>query len=325
MSSVIVVAEYRPDAAEGAHVVSKAVIDGLRARRERVEVVEPQAARFLLPILFQRPSCVVFTHGPGPGTVLLSVLLRILSRARVVWVATRPDVGGVPRVLQGLRTAHTVIGNRRLRDLEAVSPGAVFRQSYIGLDRRRITSTGPNAPWPELRAAGRVVALHVGHLRANRGLEVLAAAKRHLGHALEVVVQASPRFAEDPEVVRDLVDAGVHIRRSFVEHPGDLYRSADLYLFPVPDERGGAVELPLSVLEALACGTPVLTTRFGALPVGLAGVDGVHFADLDDFVQCLSERVAALESGQTEPVGLPPALELEAAIDVVLDEIGADR
>jgi len=53
--------------------------------------------------------------------------------------------------------------------------------------------------------------------------------------------------------------------RQYVENIAEYYAASDLYLFTVEEKDKGAITLPLSVLEAVYIGVPVLTTRYGAL------------------------------------------------------------
>jgi len=55
------------------------------------------------------------------------------------------------------------------------------------------------------------------------------------------------------------------ILTEYLPHVEHLYQASDAYVFPVTST-DNAIEVPLSVLEALACDVPVVSTRFGGLP-----------------------------------------------------------
>ncbi len=300
-------------------VVSKTLVDALREAGHGVSVIEPRRlARSLWSLLRTRPDVVLFTHGPGLGVVTYSRLLRKLLRARIIWVAPRPDLMAIPRWLQDRRTAHTVLCNRRRRDLETVAPDAEFIEQFVGIDPARLASDiEEECPWPELSATGRPVLLHVGHLKRNRGLDVLAAVKRSMGDQIEIVVQGGPALPPDGGVVEELESAGVWVRRSFEPNLGRLYKAADLYVFPLEETSAGAIELPLSVLEAVACGTPVLTTDFGVLKQALGAVPGVTFCGQAEFLPALRALLDA-DGLRVRPQGLPHHLHAARTTEAVL-------
>ncbi len=63
---------------------------------------------------------------------------------------------------------------------------------------------------------------------------------------------------------RMLDEAGVIVIDKYLEAIEEIYQAADCYVFPVSSETG-SIETPLSVLEAMACNLPVVSTRFGGL------------------------------------------------------------
>lgn len=323
MVRVAVVAEYRGDPAEGMQVVSKNLVDVVAASDHCVSVIEPRTlGGTLLRVMFGMPEAILFTHGPGPGVVALSWILRKITRAQIIWVATRPDIARVPRWLRISKTAHVVICNRRRSDLDSVAPGAEVIEQFIGIDPTRFASRGEfDDPWPEIRKANRPIALHLGHLRRNRGLDLLAEAKRSLGDRIEIVVQGSPTFPPDPGVVEELELAGVKVRREYEPDISRLYKFSDLYVFPVRPESAGAIELPLGVLEAVACGTPVLSTDFGVVRQALDGISGVTFAGADEFSSAL-RRILDTNALANRPSRLPDALHAERTTETVLRLLG---
>jgi glycosyltransferase involved in cell wall biosynthesis len=158
--------------------------------------------------------------------------------------------------------------------------------------------------------------LHVGHLKSSRNLDVLKAVKRHLPEA-EVVLAVSSSTVPNQRVVNELEEAGVRIINRYVPHIEELYQLADCYLFPVKDTQGCA-ELPLSVLEALACGLRVVTRRFGALPDIFPSEECICYYDTVDellsamqtYARCrqstasaLSARRIALRHSWTHAIG----------------------
>ena len=123
--------------------------------------------------------------------------------------------------------------------------------------------------------------LYVGSAKSIRGFDVLLAAFRRLkGQAVELRILARGSTPDEVGRLRRLVDTRVGSLRAHVEIIGgwvdreryrDELRAADAVVLPfvlVPSE------LPVSVIECIACGTPVIATDIDGLPdaVGSAGV-----------------------------------------------------
>lgn len=121
----------------------------------------------------------------------------------------------------------------------------------------------------------RPMVLHVGHLRRSRGLEPLA--ELAAGGAVNVVLVSSTATAPESEVEARLRAAGVLVKREFLPGIERWYQAADVYLFTVTDLQG-SIEVPLTVLEAMACGTPVASTPFGGLPNIFPSTASLRFA-----------------------------------------------
>lgn len=95
--------------------------------------------------------------------------------------------------------------------------------------------------------------VHVGHCSQGRGLEDFC----HIdGEEFSRLVVASGMF-ESEDTVSTLENAGVRIMRGYIENVNEIYQMADVYLFPT---RNGdfVISVPLSVMEALSCGTPAV-------------------------------------------------------------------
>ena len=128
------------------------------------------------------------------------------------------------------------------------------------------------------------VVLHVGHIRSNRNLEVFKQLQKIPG--LQVVIVGGTTNPVDEELENRLKFAGCKVFHRYIKDISNLYKMADLYIFPTKYRHDfypqsynetGAIDFPLSVLEAMACNLFVITTRFGALPRVFVEGKGLSF------------------------------------------------
>lgn len=137
---------------------------------------------------------------------------------------------------------------------------------------------------------GAFLVLHVGHITRGRNVQVLESAAR-LGD-VRVMLVGSTKTPQDEDLARELIQAGVLLIREFVPHIEEIYQLADAYIFPVVSE-DAAIGVPLSVLEAMACNLPVVTTPFGGLPWMFEKRDGfAYFEDENE----VSELIVGMRS-----------------------------
>lgn len=329
----LVVGDYRARPHEGMATVTTGLIDGLvRAGRDVVRLAPNRVAASLPWIVASRPDVVVFAHGPGPGVMLWSTILGRLTRARLVWLAPRPELEACPRLLKKLAKVDFVLASRLVPDVAAIVRrcGGEYVPTIHGIDFKRFRPSRPR-PSPSERARilelGRLppgpILLHVGHIRPNRGADVLIRLKRALGDQVELVFLGSPAYQPDAATLRSMKEGGIAVKAGYVEDLASCYRAADLYLWPATDEQGGAVDLPLTVLEALACDTPVLSTPFGSMPEVLGGRPGVRFVPAERFVSACSKLVASRNGLARVDQALPEEFDLALLHRKLIDHVEA--
>ncbi len=159
--------------------------------------------------------------------------------------------------------------------------------------------------------------LHVGHLSKGRGLEEFL----HLPKdKFQRVVVASGLFT-DPEVERILTNDGVSIIKEYLPDVSEVYRMADVYLFPTRSAEF-VISIPLSVMEALSCGVPVIA--FKGVP-GLSVLSEYHSDEIfavDDPAELseLAESVARRYFGGCRSL-LRNVPEWSKAAEVLLESI----
>lgn len=215
---------------------------------------------------------VVSTH----GFVELSSYARIngfgpVKSALIHMVMTRPFrrvVSGAARILA-------------LSDCE----GSLLAGMGVSDDRIDVVTNGVNemflapadaAELREMRAKLPLdtspVLLFMGSLHAYKGVDTFLKALAKVAHPFRAVVAG--RFKDPDEPERLLQAAGVSPQlRSRIVFTGSvtdrelraLYQSATLFVYPTAGDT-----LPLVVLEAMASGLPVVSTRVGGVPYAVA-------------------------------------------------------
>lgn len=300
-----------------AHVTAIAA-RGQRPSAEPYPAIPVEASRtFIDRRLWQllwpsRPDILCYL--PGSGLTTFSLLRALILRFGFLAVGARPLlllVSLQPRtpslldrwLIHALPPTQLLVQSDRTRAaLAAEGCNVGVLPAGVDLDAFYPVASGHRE---ELRKTyhipvGRFVALHVGHLKANRNLDYLMELRRQLP-GIEVVMVASTSTVAEPGLADALRLAGIHVIDRYLPHVEEVYQLADCYIFPVRAVDGCA-EMPLSVLEALACGLPVITTPFGAISEWLPPSECVHYfetmAELSSAVAAQGHRFHSRENAR---------------------------
>lgn len=278
----------------------------------------------------------------GPDVILYvpwtSGTARTFWRARVLKVAAAAPVAvfltqpyPAPRWERTLKRALIPdlilgMGEGTIRESAAIGARTEFVPAGVDLAKFTIPSVAQRTESRrrlDIGANERLV-LHVGHLSPRRmDPGEMARVARRPGWKLLVV--GSPETPQDPKLVDLLADAGARVIREYLPRIEDVYAAADLYLFPTWDPRN-SIGVPLSVLEALACGLPVVSTPFEGLPRLFPDTPYVRFAA--DVSQMGPALAAAPAAGAPEARALVEPLEwsrVGARVEDLLGELASER
>lgn len=240
----------------------------------------------LMRLLRHRRDTVLYLPLPARflTTAARTFVVSVFARRRVLLLLPMrsPKIGRMARLLMRLSGARLIVLSNGLRqEYEKLFPGRV---AYV----RAGVDTQIFMPEPESRLRLRAkysvpedkpVVLHVGHLKEGRNVGTLLS----LDERFYVVLVASTCTAHerDEALRQSLADRGnITIIDDFIPDIQEVYRMADVYYFPVEHEKH-CISAPLSVLEAAACGLPVVCTRFSELKQ-LEGEEGFYFIDSFD-------------------------------------------
>jgi len=204
--------------------------------------------------------------------------------------------------------AHAVVvnlteGERRLllRTYRRVRPRLVVISNGVDTERYTVPTPGERV---EARAAlgfldREVVALFVGHEFERKGLDVALHALTRVPSDVHLLVVGGtdPMVAEARSRAEALGVAGrVHLAGAHSD-PRPYYRAADVFVLPSAYEANALV-----LLEALACGLPVVATRVGYAPDLIRDGENGYLVDRTphSLAARLSELAAADRAGWRE-------------------------
>jgi glycosyltransferase involved in cell wall biosynthesis len=206
-------------------------------------------------------------------------LARDLTFVALLRAAGRTTIAHVHNGTELVRARRSPLYGRTLRLLARVSGSVVAVAPSLAADLGRIgVEATPimnpvrfdSARGRSPRSKGSLRVLFVGAYSEAKGVGDLVralGAVRARGTDATLRIVGRPRYAEDERALRTLVsELGV---TAAVELVGPLdpesvrseYDAADVFALPSRSEG-----LPMSVLEAMACGLPVVATRIGGVP-----------------------------------------------------------
>jgi glycosyltransferase involved in cell wall biosynthesis len=137
---------------------------------------------------------------------------------------------------------------------------------------------------------------HIGHLNEGRNLKSLITLQETGNQLIVVSSSSTPSDALGPSALKgELETAGIKVFDGYIEDISEIYHMSDVYIFPVM-EPNSSIGMPLSILEARACGIPVITTEFGSVK-DFIGFDygGVFYSNPEEFLITLN-RVKELKN-----------------------------
>ena len=148
----------------------------------------------------------------------------------------------------------------------------------------------------ELRLpAGKVIALYAGYLQERKGIyEMLEVFCRIRETDRDILLCVCGTGAEEEKFRRLVHERGLEdvIRVVGEVHPEQMskwMKASDLFVLATHTEG-----MPNAVMEAMACGLPVVTTEVGGLPEALGGCEGVILVpprDVDKFKDAVLQVV----------------------------------
>ncbi len=264
------------------------------------------------------PDLVHYVHGPTLRSLVLTCYLSKRYRCRSVISATRPFFTDASERLIPFLRPDVVLSQSWHGEQVFRKHGVTAEFLPNGVDVERFRPVASPSRKQELRRKHGIdpekfVILHVGGIRRNRNIRPLSRFQS-LPDA-QVVVVGSITTTSDNDVQEQLLKDGCAVIHSFQQSIEEWYQLADCYVFPLEDNRGasfgshynaiGCIDTPLSVLEAMSCNLPVISTPFGALPRLFQDVEGLNFCAAEEQPEQIARLIGRAVDAKTRASVLP--------------------
>ena len=195
--------------------------------------------------------------------------------------------------------------------------GCLFK---VGIDKKKFYSVEKNIQLSLKQRFGfdlkKKLVLHVGHGLINRGICDLKLVDKK---RFDCLLVDSGLYNEN-NILEDLRQSGICVLSGYQPNIQDYYQMADVYFFTT-NNSNNVISIPLSITEALACGTPAivyssfdkvkcLTSNKFVLPIDCA-------SDLNDYI----DKAAALKSRECLLDGFSNWEEAASAVEKRIKEV----
>lgn len=246
-----------------------------------------------------RPQVVHYVAGPTIFSFMITKALSFYCKdAKTVMSAILPLVPYLLKKVVPLLKPDLILTQSHRSEEMFGSLG--FRTVFLpnGVDIKRFAPVNKQTKGALREKYGldksRFTVLHVGHIEKQRNLKILNEVQKAGNQVLIVGSPSSREYSQ--HLCQALKEDGCIIWRTYLNNVEEIYKLSDCFVFPVKEKRS-CIEMPLSVLEAMSCNLPVISTRFGALPRAFDEGAGPYFIEKEEEIL---ERLAEIKQGHIE-------------------------
>lgn len=237
------------------------------------------------------PEIVHYIHGPSiKSFILLKVISLYYQDAKTVISAMYPCFTYLSKRFIPLLKPDLILVQSR--ETETVFKKIGCKTDFLpcGVDVKKFTPVTAKTR-KELREKyivdkEKFILLHIGSIKEGRNVQLLE--KLQSGDN-QVVIVGAVSAGINKNLVQQLKKSGCMIWTKYFRDIEEVYAVSNCYIFPTPTmNKLSSIEMPLSVLEAMSCNLPVISTKFGALPGVFKEKDGlIYVENEEEFINAL--------------------------------------
>ncbi len=240
------------------------------------------------------PDIIHYIHGPSiKSFVLLKMLSFRCRNAKTVMSAMHPGFSFLSKRFIPLFKPNLIL--IQSYETEEIFKNLGCKTEFLpcGVDVKKFKPATEETK-EELRDKygidqDKFVILHIGSIKEGRNVQLLEKLQNEND---QVIIIGAISTGIDKNLTQQLKNSGCLVWAEYFKNIEEIYALSDCYLFPTsPENKLSAIEMPLSVLEAMSCNLPVITTKFGALPRVFKEGDGLFFVENENDIFTVLERI----------------------------------
>jgi len=204
----------------------------------------------------------------GPNSVysfILAKFLSILTRKITIISAVQPSIFPLIRFISILRPDLILVQSRKYANLFKTH-GCNTKFFPNGIDVKRFVPSSGHGKASLRQKYGldknKFTILHVGPIKKKRNIALLGKLQEQDN---QVIIVSRESQDNELDLYCTLKKKGCVIFDKYIEKIEEIYALSDCYVFLASSE-ASCIEIPLSVLEAMACNLPIISSKFRGLP-----------------------------------------------------------
>jgi len=244
-----------------------------------------------------QPQLIQYVPGPSLWSFMITKALALwCGGAKTVMSAPLPSLSLASMKFIPLLKPDLILAHSRETENLFSRLGCKVAFFPLGVDVERFSPL-PDKLKQSLRqkyglSKSKFILLHIGPVVRGRGLEILSGLNE--GN-IQVLIIVSTATKIDHRLQNELISAGCLVWNAYFSQIEEVYQLSDGYIFPTPNSSHHAVQIPLSVLEAMSCNLPGILSQFGGLPQLFSAGDGLIFAQSnEDFHRGLNSIIQGI-------------------------------
>jgi glycosyltransferase involved in cell wall biosynthesis len=273
---------------EGMANISYHIYTNLRSRYPKLYLLNLQEIghlKFWICLFRINPDIIHYIAGPTLKGLVFVKLIQLLTRSRTIISATHTILPRTKlfRIISTLLRPDIVLVQSHKS--ENIFNEINYKTKFIpnGVDTERFAPVSTERKNEIRKRYGfserDFIALHIGPVKKGRNQKLLLQIQD-----AKILIIVSITNPSDQTAYEELTRTKAIVLKEYFPNIQEIYAMADVYIWPAFEELRG-IEMPLTILEAMSCNLPVISTKHRALNRIFEQGKGLIFIDNEKQIQ----------------------------------------